>query len=359
MWFARFMRGIPQKVLCAVIGAMIIAIYLFDLTTAQNEILIAFLYIIPMTLAFFQNSMRCAYIFGALSALFMFIGSFTPLPTFWDLLALLANRAVAMVAIGLCLLVMHYRILSERRLESMIEEERRKMETQRVRVATISHEFRTPLTIIDGHCHYLLTSDCQPAETIVPRLEAIRVSVKRILDLVEGILLSEQIEQDMLDFESRPLDVGVLVADICRRHRAASLNDRIDFSGPIVRLPVKGDDRLLQYAVDNLLSNALKYSPSDSRVEVSVWREGEAAVIAVKDHGIGIPAKEIGKLFDRYFRASNALKFSGNGVGLHLARTVIERHDGVLTAESTMGSGSTFTIHLPLDLPQNQDGRHP
>ena len=155
-------------------------------------------------------------------------------------------------------------MLSERRLESMIEDERRKIEAQRARVATISHEFRTPLTIIDGHCHYLLTSDCQPADTVVPRLEAIRDSVKRILDLVEGILLSEPVEQDMLDFESRSLDAGVLVADICRRHRAASLNDRIDFSGPIVRLPVKGDDRLLQYAVDNLLSNALKY-PSGRR----------------------------------------------------------------------------------------------
>ena len=359
MWFARFMRNIPPKALCSIIGAMIVGIFVFDLTTAQNEILLAFLYIIPMTLAFFQNSMRCAYIFGGMSILFMFIGSFTPLPTLWDLLALLANRAVAMVSIGLCLLVMHYRMLSERRLERMIEDERRKMETQRARVATISHEFRTPLTIIDGHCHYLLTSDCQPAETIVPRLEAIRGSVKRILDLVEGILLFEQVEQDMLDFESRQLDAGVLVADICRRHRAASLNDRIDYSGPIVRLPVKGDDRLLQYAIDNLLSNALKYSPPDSRIEVSVWRNGDSAEIAVKDQGIGIPAKELGKLFDRYFRASNALKFSGNGVGLHLARTIVERHGGTLTAESAVGAGSTFTMRLPLDLPPNQDERGP
>ncbi len=163
----------------------------------------------------------------------------------------------------------------------------------------------------------------------------------------------------MLDFESRPLDAGVLVADICRRHRAASLTDRIDFSGPIIRLPVKGDDRLLQYAVDNLLSNALKYSPPDSRIEVSVWRDGESAEIAVKDHGIGIPAKEIGKLFDRYFRASNALKVSGNGVGLHLARTIVERHGGTLTAESAMGAGSIFTVRLPLDLPQSPDERRP
>lgn len=341
------------------IGAMIVGIFVFDLTTAQNEVLLAFLYIIPMTLTFFQNSMRCAYIFGGMSVLFMFVGSFTPLPTFHDLLVLLANRAVAMVSIGLCLLVMHYRMLSERRLERMIEEEKRKMETQRARVVTMSHEFRTPLTIIDGHCHYLLTSDCQPAETIAPRLEAIRLSVKRILELVEGILQSEQIEQDMLDFESRPLDAGVLVADICRRHRAAALNDRIDVSVPIIRLPVKGDDRLLQYAVDNLLSNALKYSPPESRVEVSVWRDGDAAAIAVRDQGIGIPAREISRLFERYFRASNALKVSGNGVGLHLARTIVERHGGVLTAESVMGAGSTFTIRLPLDLPPSLEERRP
>ena len=76
MWFTRFMRNIPPKVLCAIIGAIIVGIFVFDLTTAQNEILLAFLYIIPMTLAFFQNSTRFAYIFGGVSILFMFIGSF-------------------------------------------------------------------------------------------------------------------------------------------------------------------------------------------------------------------------------------------------------------------------------------------
>ena len=168
MWFARFMRNIPPKVLCAIIGAMIVGIFVFDLTTAQNEILLAFLYIIPMTLAFFQNSMRCAYIFGAMSILFMFIGSFTPLPTFIDLLALLANRAVAMVSIGLCLLVMHYRMLSERRLESMIEDERRKMETQRARVATISDRVDTAsFRRSDDSCRTLMKEGCDEVYFII------------------------------------------------------------------------------------------------------------------------------------------------------------------------------------------------
>lgn len=342
------------RIVCVVAFSMIAGIFLFDVFTAQDEVLLGFLYIIPNTLTFFQRRLRCAIVFGAMSAVCIIVGSFFPLPTTHDLMILLANRSIAILCIGLCILVMYYRIKAEKRLEQLVCEERQKSAVQRARMATISHEFRTPLTIIDGHAQYLLAVGFHSAESAAARLESIRTSVRRILGLVEGVLLSDQVEQDMLTLQRKQLDIGNFVAAICRQHNLDPTNERIRFVGPVTRLPVSADTKLMQYVFDNILSNAVKYSPENDRIDVEVFREDSSAVIAVKDNGIGIPKNEIGLLFQRYFRASNAYQFSGNGVGLHLAHTIVERHGGTLTAASSPGSGSIFTVRLPLDIPTDE-----
>ena len=259
---------IPRLTLCAVIFLMIVGIFSFDMTTAQDEVLIGFLYVIPITLTFFQKGLRCPIAFGLLATTFIIFGSFFPLPTTHDLIVLLANRSVAVLCIGLCVLVMHYRVQSEQRLERLIQEERRKSAVQRARMATISHEFRTTLTIIDGHAQYLLATGFHSAESAAARLDAIRNSVKRILGLVEGVLLSDQVEQDMLALQKGPMDLASFTAEVCGQRKLDSLSDRIIFSGPMVRLPVNADKKLMRYVLDNILSNAEKYSPEDSKIEV-------------------------------------------------------------------------------------------
>ncbi|MBF0562067.1 MAG: hypothetical protein HQL37_08615 [Alphaproteobacteria bacterium] len=239
--------------------------------------------------------------------------------------------------------------------EARATAERQQTELQRNRVTTISHEFRTPLTVIDGHAQYLLAAGPQAAELAKPRLDAIRTAVRRILGLVEGILLSDQIESDLFDFQLGRVDIDTLVADICRSHREASPDHEIFFTDPAARLPVSGDGKLLRYAFDNLLTNACKYSPPRSTIEVEARLDGGSAVITVRDQGIGIPADEIGRLFERYFRASNAYRFPGNGVGLHFAHTIVSRHGGALTANSVLGAGSTFTVRLPLEHPPAEE----
>jgi len=341
----------PRLALCAAIFLMIVGIFSFDMTTAQDEVLIGFLYVIPITLTFFQRGLRCPIAFGLLATAFIIVGSFFQLPTTHDLIVLLANRSVAILCIGLCVLVMHYRIQAEQRLERLVQEERRKSAVQRARMATISHEFRTPLTIIDGHAQYLLATGFQSAESSAARLDAIRNSVKRILGLVEGVLLSDQVEQDMLALQRSPMDLGTFVAEVCGQRKLDSLNDRIMFSGPMVRLPVSADKKLMRYVFDNILSNAEKYSAEGSKIEVEAFRDGLSAVVTFRDSGIGIPQKELGQLFQRYFRASNAYQFSGNGVGLHLAHTIVESHGGTLAAESVLGNGSVFSVRLPLAVP--------
>ena len=232
--------------------------------------------------------------------------------------------------------------------EARVATKRRLIERQRRRVATISHEFRTPLTIIDGHAQYLLEAGPQSAGQAKPRLDAIRGSVKRILGLVEGLLLSDRIEDDLFDFQPARVDLVSLVAGLCRRYREALPDHEIGFSGSAIRLPMSGDAALLQYAFDNLLANAGKNAPPGSKIAVETGAEDGFAVIVVRDQGIGIPEGEIAHLFERHFRASNAYRFPGNGLGLYLARTIVERHGGTLTAESVLGAGASFTVRLPL-----------
>src|SRR5204863_7640104 len=109
-----------------------------------------------------------------------------------------------------------------------------------------------------------------------------------------------------------------------------------------------GDPKLLFQMFSNLISNAVKYSPSGSLVEISAALEAEQAVVEVKDNGIGIPAKDIGALFERYYRGSNVSGIVGTGVGLYLVKMVLELHGGEISVSSAEGEGSEFTVRLPM-----------
>ena len=105
----------------------------------------------------------------------------------------------------------------------------------------------------------------------------------------------------------------------------------------------------MRQLIDNLVENALKYSPADSEVLVRAWRDGDAAHITVTDRGIGIPAADLPNLFDRFHRGSNVddRRFQGLGLGLYICRAIVEEHGGQLSAESELGKGSTFHVVLP------------
>ena len=108
------------------------------------------------------------------------------------------------------------------------------------------------------------------------------------------------------------------------------------------------DFALIEQVVINLLENAVKYSPPGSLIEVAARREPGRLVVQVRDHGIGIPARDRSRLFERYFRGSNATAVAGTGVGLHLVSMVVTLHQGEVFAESSEGVGSRFIVHLPI-----------
>src|SRR5947208_15380500 len=109
-----------------------------------------------------------------------------------------------------------------------------------------------------------------------------------------------------------------------------------------------GDPKLLFQVFSNLVSNAVKYSPSGGPIAISAGIESEQVVVAVEDHGIGIPAKDLDRLFERYYRGSNVSGIVGTGVGLYLVKMVVEVHGGEVAVESTEGKGSTFSVRLPV-----------
>jgi signal transduction histidine kinase len=125
---------------------------------------------------------------------------------------------------------------------------------------------------------------------------------------------------------------------------------RIDFSAGTPETIVVADPDRMRQVVDNLLSNAIKYSPEGSDIRVHLALEDGASLTSVSDHGIGIPRDEIPQLFERFHRARNVSSryYGGLGLGLYIARAIIEAHGGVIMVESEEGHGSTFTVRLPL-----------
>ncbi|HEX4153868.1 MAG TPA: ATP-binding protein [Steroidobacteraceae bacterium] len=234
-------------------------------------------------------------------------------------------------------------------LEEGLENERRITAQQRDFVSMTSHEFRTPLTIIDGHAQRLIkTSERLEPADVAERGVRIRSAVQRITNIMDSLLGASRFLDGNMVFHPSDLNPASLLLDACQAHRDATRGAVIieDYSS----LPpaISGDSKLLFHAFSNLISNALKYSPVGSPIEVSAHQEQEWMVVEVRDHGIGIPARDRKRLFGRYFRGSNATGVAGTGVGLHLVAMVVSLHQGEVFAESLEGIGSRFIVRLPI-----------
>jgi len=255
-------------------------------------------------------------------------------------------------------------------LEEKLTAERRLTQLQRNFVSMASHEFRTPLTIIDGHAGRLIKlvdrsgeriGERTVSEEVGSRAGKIHTAVLRMTHLIENLLTSTRLIESGagLYFHPEPIDLQELVHDVCQLHREISPGMRIVEEFGARHLPMVGDPKLLSQVFDNLLSNAIKYSPGGGVVKVVgkivVAFGGDQIVVAVEDTGIGIPPKDIARLFERYFRGGNVSGIVGTGVGLNLVKMVVDLHGGDIAVASQEGKGSTFTIKLPMDIKRAAD----
>jgi two-component system, OmpR family, sensor kinase len=236
-------------------------------------------------------------------------------------------------------------------LEEQLAQEQRLALLQRNFVSMASHEFRTPLTVIDGHARRLEKSKdaVRPVE-IGERAGKIRSAVLRMTHLIDNLLNSSRLIDSSagLYYEPVEIDLAALLREVCQLHRdmvpAAQIVERFA-DAP---LPISGDAKLLFQAFSNLLSNAVKYSTDGGSIEVAAERTAADAVVTISDHGIGIPSSDLDRLFERYHRGSNVSGIVGTGVGLYLVKMVVDQHGGRVTVQSREGEGSRFTIHLPI-----------
>jgi PAS domain S-box-containing protein len=246
--------------------------------------------------------------------------------------------------------------LEKERLAVALDKERELRGLKNRFISMMSHELKTPLASIllasDFLKHYgdraTLDKKAEALKTIESQVQYLSEIVDDVTTLSRTEFLDEELNLETYDLETYVRDI---IEELQWVHQQTH---QIAFSGSERRVEAQFDRKLLRRAVVNLLTNAIKYSPSGSIVYVDMAVEGDFASIRVRDQGIGIPPADLPRLFEAFHRAENVGKVPGTGLGLAIARQAVEMHGGTIGVESQVGVGTTFTITLPLHPPARQ-----
>jgi signal transduction histidine kinase len=219
-------------------------------------------------------------------------------------------------------------------------------------VANISHELRTPLTHIKGYVELLITESLGPiGEEQRHALQISQQSTNKLEALIEDLIMVSLASRGELSIQQEDVDISRLASLAVKTYaaqgqaRGVSLHAMLDEAVP----HVQGDSQKIAWALNQLVDNAIKFTPSNGRVVVGVKRDGENLVIvSVTDTGIGIPAARIDDIFEPFHQldSSATRRYGGTGLGLSLVRQIIEAHGSMLEVQSVEGRGSTFKFPL-------------
>ncbi len=232
----------------------------------------------------------------------------------------------------------------EERNRTLVESERAKSEL----VSNVSHELRTPLASVLGFSALMLDRNLPPDE-MRRYLEVIRTEARRLAELLNDLLDLQRIEQGTLELRLDAVDLNDLLAAQITLYSAQSESHALQLDPADEPLVVYGDRDRLAQVIGNLLSNAIKYSPDGGDVTVNASLVGDEAWIWVRDEGLGIPLDHQEQIFTKFFRGDVGRErgISGTGLGLVLARQIVEAHRGHIGFESEEDEGSTFWLQLP------------
>jgi signal transduction histidine kinase/GAF domain-containing protein len=233
-------------------------------------------------------------------------------------------------------------------------------ETERLKdefIGIAAHELRSPLAVVKGFAQMLIvqTTRGKGPELADWQMEAIQdidQATSRLVELTEDLLDVTRLQAGRLELHFEPTDLVALVQRSAKRFRVTTERHRISVNATPEHIVVTVDPRRIEQVVNNLISNAIKYTPDGGDVEIAVYEKKKAnnALLCVRDYGIGIPAHQQGRIFSRFMRADNAHahNIGGTGLGLYLCRELVERHNGRIWFESIEGQGSAFYVSLPL-----------
>jgi PAS domain S-box-containing protein len=232
---------------------------------------------------------------------------------------------------------------------------KRLREVENLRSAFLSmlgHELQTPLSIIKGYTSTLARSDAKwNKKTLREGLQVIEEECDRLSKLVNRLLLASRIESRTVTLKKEPVQLSAMASKVVRRLESVTTIHKfeVDFASDFPE--VYADPDRLEEVLTNLVDNAIKYSPKGGRIAVTGRVNGENVEVTVSDEGIGIPRRELGRVFERFRRGDNSQvqKVRGMGVGLYICKSIIESHGGKIEVASEAGKGSEFTFALPLN----------
>jgi len=228
-------------------------------------------------------------------------------------------------------------------------------EVRREFVANVSHELRTPLSIFHGYVETLLDNPGLPEEEVVKIFEVLKRHSLRLNALVEDLLVLARLESRRDEMEFEPVDIPAFIHGIVMdwaakmARKGVTLDLAIGSDIPLI----PADSLRLEQIFNNLLDNALKYTPSGGCIAIQAASEEESVILCVEDNGAGIPPTDLPHIFERFYRADKARsrEMGGTGLGLSIVKHIVQAHGGSVHAESTYGRGTAIVLRLPRKSP--------
>lgn len=239
-------------------------------------------------------------------------------------------------------------------LNAMIGRLEKAFQRQKQFTSDASHELRAPLAVIEAESSLSLQKERPPSD-YRQSLDTISQEARQMSSLIEQLLTLARADAGKEQWNFTEVNLGRLISNMSTDVEVLCQEKGLTFQlGQIQDLTVKGDEARLKRLLMNLLDNAIRYTPAPGTVSISVRPEGQMAVVAVKDTGVGIPAEDVPFIFERFYRVdkSRSRTEGGTGLGLAISRHIAEAHGGKIEVESQVGAGSAFSVWLPLQPPQ-------
>jgi signal transduction histidine kinase/CHASE3 domain sensor protein len=229
-----------------------------------------------------------------------------------------------------------------------VSREREIDEVKSALISTVSHELRTPLTLIHGFAELLVLRDMPVERQRSSAVEILEAS-RRLARLIDDLLSVSRMESGRLVLDPRPLELATVVERTLSPFRAMAAKHTLRAKLPGNLPVIWGDPDKVEQILTNLVGNAIKYSPGGGEVLVTVEHDGDSVQVGVRDQGIGMSPRDMGQLFEKFYRVDRdeVRRAGGTGLGLYITKRLVEMHGGRLWAESWPGVGSVFTFTLP------------
>jgi signal transduction histidine kinase len=221
-------------------------------------------------------------------------------------------------------------------------------------VANVSHELRTPLTVIRGSVDNMIdgiTGEFNERQQLY--VSRLKVHADRLALLIDDLLDLSRIEAGHLEIEKVRASITSIAVDVVEHLKPLAVEEKIDLVFVVEERDIEAfvDPHRIYQIVLNLVNNAIKFTPVEGQVRVEVGVEGERVFVAVEDTGVGIPAEELEKIFEKFHQVGEAMQsYRGTGIGLSIASRLVEMHGGQIVVESEEGRGSRFVLFLPKEI---------